>query len=114
MSEDDVAQKLAVHAGAGFGAGMLLNNLLGGNQTGGIVGSGAGALGETVMRRCDAACVSPAARAGRSAGATQCAAEEARYLDAARRAGAMTLQQLAATAHRVAASSGGPGRFAVF
>ncbi len=31
-------------AGAGFGAGMLLNSVLGGNQTGGMVGSGAGAL----------------------------------------------------------------------
>jgi len=31
-------------AGAGFGAGMLLNSLLGGNQTSGMIGSGGGAL----------------------------------------------------------------------
>lgn len=36
-------------AGAGFGAGMFLNNLLGGNQTGGMVGSGVGALGGAVL-----------------------------------------------------------------
>ena len=31
-------------AGAGFGAGMLLNNVLGGNQTSGMIGSGVGGL----------------------------------------------------------------------
>ncbi len=36
-------------AGAGFGAGMFANSLLGGNQTGGMVGSGLGALGGTLL-----------------------------------------------------------------
>lgn len=36
-------------AGAGFGAGMLFNNLIGGNQTGGMVGSGLGAMGGALL-----------------------------------------------------------------
>jgi hypothetical protein len=36
-------------AGAGFGAGMFLNSLLGGNQTSGMIGSGGGALAGAVI-----------------------------------------------------------------
>ncbi len=36
-------------AGAGIGAGMFLNSMLGGNQTGGMVGSGFGAIGGALL-----------------------------------------------------------------
>ena len=36
-------------AGAGIGAGMFLNSMLGGNQTGGTVGSGFGAIGGALL-----------------------------------------------------------------